>query len=348
MPHRWVIVWLHLYKFVRIVAHLHLYCKRMVGESSVMTQQPYTRPEPQPHPYNDGIAPPPRLLWVIIGLFAFFVLVAIAAFVIYQTQQRLVALLPLGILVIFALMIGSFMTAILFRKSLPRRFALWLSLFFLILTLIGLAGSVFLFSNLLRPEYQQVIVEEVPFMRAFLPPTPEGGVLPTALPGAGGDISPEDLLSAPLLGATSTATPTETPETPTPTDQPTESALIVTVESPTPTEQPTSPPTPTPTSTPVEIIHAPENAVAVSIPSRPSRELMTGFTYVRQTWNNCGPANITMALSYFGWREDQSVAAAYLKPDREECNPSRDGRFCQRAHGCPRHHTHWRGCGFAP
>ncbi|MBC7814701.1 MAG: tetratricopeptide repeat protein, partial [Burkholderiales bacterium] len=40
----------------------------------------------------------------------------------------------------------------------------------------------------------------------------------------------------------------------------------------------------------------------------------------QQTWNNCGPANITMALSYYGWREGQDVAASYLKPDAEDKN----------------------------
>ncbi|MBN1964948.1 MAG: tetratricopeptide repeat protein, partial [Anaerolineae bacterium] len=41
-----------------------------------------------------------------------------------------------------------------------------------------------------------------------------------------------------------------------------------------------------------------------------------------QTWNNCGPATLTMALSYYGWTQDQSVAASYLKPDSEDKNVS--------------------------
>ena len=42
----------------------------------------------------------------------------------------------------------------------------------------------------------------------------------------------------------------------------------------------------------------------------------------QQTWNNCGPATITMALSYYGWQQDQSVAGNILKPNREDKNVS--------------------------
>ncbi|HRF95509.1 MAG TPA: hypothetical protein PLZ51_09955, partial [Aggregatilineales bacterium] len=35
----------------------------------------------------------------------------------------------------------------------------------------------------------------------------------------------------------------------------------------------------------------------------------TGFTYHAQWWNNCGPATVTTALSYFGYTNDQARAA---------------------------------------
>ncbi len=41
-----------------------------------------------------------------------------------------------------------------------------------------------------------------------------------------------------------------------------------------------------------------------------------------QTWCNCGPANLTMALSYFGWEPDQHTAEAWLKPSVEDRNVS--------------------------
>lgn len=54
----------------------------------------------------------------------------------------------------------------------------------------------------------------------------------------------------------------------------------------------------------------------------PASARLTGLTHIYQTWNNCGPANLTMALSYFGWGYDQSVAASWLKPNVEDKNVS--------------------------
>ena len=39
-----------------------------------------------------------------------------------------------------------------------------------------------------------------------------------------------------------------------------------------------------------------------------------------QKFNNCGPANLSMALSYWGWEGDQLVTAASLKPKQEDRN----------------------------
>jgi hypothetical protein len=49
---------------------------------------------------------------------------------------------------------------------------------------------------------------------------------------------------------------------------------------------------------------------------------MYGFTYVRQGWNDCGPANITMGLSHYGWRESMQYAADAMKPNPEDKNVS--------------------------
>lgn len=54
----------------------------------------------------------------------------------------------------------------------------------------------------------------------------------------------------------------------------------------------------------------------------PAAARLDGLRHMYQTWNNCGPANLTMALSYYGWGYDQSVAAAWLKPDIEDKNVS--------------------------
>lgn len=62
--------------------------------------------------------------------------------------------------------------------------------------------------------------------------------------------------------------------------------------------------------------------VANTTPVIPPSYQLNGIEHVYQTWNNCGPASVTMALSYFGYNEDQSVAASWLKPTSEDKNVS--------------------------
>ena len=65
-------------------------------------------------------------------------------------------------------------------------------------------------------------------------------------------------------------------------------------------------------------------ALAAALPARaqglPSSARLNGIHHVYQEWNNCGPANLTMALSYFGWNSGQAAAQQYLKPDIEDKN----------------------------
>lgn len=58
-------------------------------------------------------------------------------------------------------------------------------------------------------------------------------------------------------------------------------------------------------------------------PAAPSAYL-SGIRHERQTWNNCGPATISMLLSRFGRAETQREAAKFLKPDKEDKNVSPD------------------------
>lgn len=44
------------------------------------------------------------------------------------------------------------------------------------------------------------------------------------------------------------------------------------------------------------------------------------LTHIYQGWNNCGPATLTMGLSYFGNSGDQKPAANWLKPHYEDKN----------------------------
>ena len=75
----------------------------------------------------------------------------------------------------------------------------------------------------------------------------------------------------------------------------------------TPTPGPTLPPTvtPTPTIEPTPI---------------PSSVQLSGVRHEYQKWNNCGPANLSMALSFWGWQGDQRGTAAYLKPNPRDKN----------------------------
>lgn len=54
----------------------------------------------------------------------------------------------------------------------------------------------------------------------------------------------------------------------------------------------------------------------------PSSARINGLRHEFQTWCNCGPVNLMMALSYYGWPGDQTVTAAWLKPTVEDKNVS--------------------------
>lgn len=51
---------------------------------------------------------------------------------------------------------------------------------------------------------------------------------------------------------------------------------------------------------------------------------LEGIRHQMQTWNNCGPATITMATGYFGRAETQAQAAPLIKPNANDKNVSPD------------------------
>jgi len=69
--------------------------------------------------------------------------------------------------------------------------------------------------------------------------------------------------------------------------------------SPTPTQTASLTPTPTPL---------------------PDAVRLEGVVHEFQKFNNCGPANLSMALSYWGWEGDQTVTGNWLKPNQEDRN----------------------------
>ncbi len=52
----------------------------------------------------------------------------------------------------------------------------------------------------------------------------------------------------------------------------------------------------------------------------PEEARIDGLRHEYQTWNNCGPATISMALSRYGERDGQAAAAQFLKPDPDDKN----------------------------
>lgn len=94
---------------------------------------------------------------------------------------------------------------------------------------------------------------------------------------------------------------------------------------------PTVTPTPiatvaaTPTSVPATV------AAPIAPTALPSALLLTGLRHEWQTWNNCGPATLAMALSYFGSPLNQADVGAALRrsPDDKNVSPHELFTFAQ-------------------
>lgn len=221
----------------------------------------------------------------------------------------------------------------------PPRFLLWSVIGLFVLAVVGALAGVIIFRSVLEPAQQQRVMGVLPFMEAFLPPRPAAGdTLPTPESSTTDDISPDELLEGLALGGSGDApvTPeTEAPAViapPTATLEPTPEPTEASTEAPTTAPEPSATPEPE-VAAPTTETPAPRVAVAqpTSTPttggtsglSYPTAARLNGFRFEQQTWNNCGPANITMALSYFGWTRDQAFAASFLKPGgREDKNVS--------------------------
>jgi len=220
----------------------------------------------------------------------------------------------------------------------PPKILFWGVILFFVLIVAGVFGGIFGFREVLQPAQQQRIIDQIPFMRAFLKPTPQGGVFPTVVPESD-ENDAMSLLDMPL------DIPTQTPAAET-TDEPAEETADV-EPSPTATQAevvPTQPPTleqtvvpttqdtgaviPTATQAPDVVSDASNTTTNIStsasnsLVSIPPSARIFGIRHEQQKWNNCGPANITMALSFYGWQRDQTYAGDILKPNREDKNVS--------------------------
>jgi tetratricopeptide (TPR) repeat protein len=131
-----------------------------------------------------------------------------------------------------------------------------------------------------------------------------------ALPGRYASMLPEQLQALrhsnhPMIlptpaGAAAAAEATPLPPTPEP------SPTLTPTPTSTPQPSVTPLPTQTPTSTPTET------------PTPPAQVLLEGLRHERQGWNNCGPTTLGMAMSYWGYDDQQANIAPLLKPDPED------------------------------
>jgi tetratricopeptide (TPR) repeat protein len=201
---------------------------------------------------------------------------------------------------------------------------------FFLLVVVGAIVAVIIFREVLEPGQQQRVIDQLPFMEAFKRPTPVGGILPTVAPQGNSDQNALDLLNMPLESATpvggvvATSQPTQAATT-APTSAPT--ATLTTIPTATATQETAN--------VPQMVAEVNAAATATSEPAASSQTFTVGqiippngriygITHQKQTWNNCGPATLTMGLSFYGWREDQKYAASILKPNREDKNVGPD------------------------
>lgn len=88
----------------------------------------------------------------------------------------------------------------------PRRLKVWIVVGFFVAAIIAGIGGILIFRSVLPPSQQQRVITILPFMESFLPPRPgPNDAIPTPLP-AQSNISPEDLLNAPIRLPTVEAT----------------------------------------------------------------------------------------------------------------------------------------------
>jgi hypothetical protein len=109
---------------------------------------------------------------------------------------------------------------------------------------------------------------------------------------------PEKVVFVP---AGQTSSPLTATPPPLPSSTPTIALLTVTPTSPPPVTPLPTVPTQEPTPLPAQV-------------------KLSGIQHMFQMWNNCGPANLAMALSYWGWKGDQRQPAAFLKPNPRDKN----------------------------
>jgi tetratricopeptide (TPR) repeat protein len=103
-------------------------------------------------------------------------------------------------------------------------------------------------------------------------------------------------------------------------------AILVTAASPVFTPVPSFTPTITASPTIAASLTPGPTATATPAPPTatplPARVALNGVKYQRQLFNNCGPASLSMNLSFWGWTGDQTNIASVVKPNQYDRNVS--------------------------
>ncbi len=149
----------------------------------------------------------------------------------------------------------------------------------------------------------QAVLDRVP--QPWKPPRPQYVPLPDSPTTS--SAAPDSLAASAAPAVPAQSTTVAAPATPSGAAD----ALEAAPPAPAPPEalEPKSPPAPAP---------------AIAIAPAPPAFRLEGFRHQWQTWNNCGPATITMATSHFGRPELQAQAAQFLKPNPNDKNVGPD------------------------
>jgi len=162
--------------------------------------------------------------------------------------------------------------------------------------LVIIAGVVLLAVVLsLPPVWSRVVYhssEAYRTVKYWLQPPSEAVFVPSTY---GTDLAPT-LVSTAITAVVPTTGPSATPSQST-------SEAILTPTGPTAIPSPEAILTPAPTSAPL-----------------PPSVLLTGISCERQLMNNCGPATLSMYLSYYDWGKNQNASAAVLRPNEKDVN----------------------------
>lgn len=91
---------------------------------------------------------------------------------------------------------------------------------------------------------------------------------------------------------------------------------------PTSTPQPSLTPTLTPTTVGPTQTPLPSPTPTITPTPLPDAVALDGIKYEDQhnRWNYCGPANLSMSLTYWGWDGNRDVVGAYVKPNDKDKN----------------------------